>query len=191
MKKGVVSLKITDDHIIEMLFDRNEQALSETDRKYGTLCRKLAYSIIGDYEEAGECVNNSYFCLWNAIPPARPDSLKAYLCGIVRNVAVKIRRERENYSEKQTNFDELAEIFDDAQNIEELSDGEMLGMYINEFLSHQTKVKRKVFVMRYYYNFSIRDISDNLGIKESTVKTKLFRAREELKALLISKGYII
>ena len=184
-------MQLSDDLIIEMLFDRDEQALSVADEKYGLLCRKVAYNIIGDYEGADECVNNSYFRLWNAIPPARPKSLKSYLCGIVRNVAVGISRERKEYGEKQTNFSELAEIFADAESTEILFDGKMLGAYINEFLSSREQTDRKIFVMRYYYNFAIRDISGTLGIKESTIKTKLFRTRNELKTFLIGKGYDI
>lgn len=184
-------MQISDSYIIEMLFDRNEQALSVTDQKYGSLCRKVAYDIIGDYEEVKECVNNSYFQLWNAIPPARPKSLKAYLCGIVRNVAVKIGRQQRNYSAKQTYFSELAEIFADVQNVEKTVDGKMLTVYINEFLSQQKEVNRNVFIMRYYYNCAIRDISLSLGVKEATVKTKLFRMKDELKKFLLDKGYDI
>ena len=101
-----------------MLFDRDEQALTIADDKYGSLCQKLAYKIIGDYDEANECVNNSLFQLWNAIPPARPKSLKAYLCGIVRNVAINVGRKRKSYNETQTNFSELADIFCDSHSTE-------------------------------------------------------------------------
>ncbi len=182
---------VSDERIIEMLFDRDEQALAVAEDKYGTLCRKLAYNIIGDYEEVSDCVNNSLFQLWNAIPPARPESLKAYLCGIVRNVAVAISKKRRAYNDSQTNFSELAEIFSDSQSTEGLFDGKMLGAYINEFLSAQKELNRKIFVMRYYYNFNIRDISLTLKMKEATVKTKLFRLRRELKLFLSGKGYNI
>lgn len=180
---------VSDENIIEMLFDRDEKALTIADNKYGSLCRKLAYNIIGDYDEAGECVNNSYFQLWNAIPPARPECLKAYLCGIVRNLAAAISRKKRAYNENQTNFSELSEIFSDLEDTEEQFDGKMLGAYINEFLSGQKETNRKIFVMRYYYNFNIRDISLTLKMKEATVKTKLFRIRGELKLFLTEKGY--
>lgn len=182
---------ISDEHIIEMLFNRDEHALTITDNKYGALCRKLAYNIIGDYDEAGECVNNSYFQLWNAIPPAKPECLKAYLCGIVRNVAVGISKKLKAYNDSQTNITELSEIFSDSESTEGQFDGKMLGAYINEFLSGQKETNRKIFVMRYYYNFSIRDISLTLKMKEATVKSKLFRIRGELKLFLSDKGYHI
>ena len=184
-------MAFSDENIIEMLFDRDEEALTIADNKYGPLCRKLAYNIIGDYEEAGECVNNSLFELWNAIPPARPECLKAYLCGIVRNLASAISRIKRAFNEKHTNFSELSEIFSGSENAEEQIDGKMLGAYVNEFLSQQKEINRKIFVMRYYYNYSIRDISLILKTKEATVKTKLFRIRGELKTFLTDKGYNI
>ena len=180
---------ISDERIIEMLFDRDEQALAIADDKYGSLCQKLAYKIIGDYDEANECVNNSLFQLWNAIPPARPQSLKAYLCGIVRNMAINVGRKRKSYNETQTNFSELADIFCDSHSTETTFDGKMLGAYINEFLSGQKELHQKIFVMRYYYNSSIQDISRALNIKGGTVRTKLFRMRDELKLFLTDKGY--
>ncbi|MBP3921976.1 MAG: sigma-70 family RNA polymerase sigma factor [Ruminiclostridium sp.] len=180
---------ISDERIIEMLFDRDEQALTVADDKYGSLCQKLAYKIIGDYDEANECVNNSLFQLWNAIPPARPKSLKAYICGIVRNVAVKICREQARYNENQTNFSELIELFSGGEKIEEQLDSKILGGYINEFLSSIDKTNRKIFVMRYYYNLPTKNIASVLNINDTTVRTKLFRTREELKSFLINKGY--
>lgn len=184
-------MHIDDEQIIEMLFDRNEQALKITDKKYGPLCRKIAYSIIRNYEEIDDCVNDSYFQLWNAIPPARPKSLKAYICGIVRNVAVKICREQARYNESHTNFSELAGLFSDGVKPEEQLDSRILGAYINEFLASVEKTNRKIFVLRYYYNLQTRDIASMLKIKDATVRTKLFRTREELKKFLIDKGYTI
>ncbi len=182
-------MKISDQRIIEMLFDRDEQALIVTGNTYGALCRRIAYKIIGDYDEAEECVNNSFFELWNSIPPAKPKSLKAYLCGIVRNISIDVCRKRKVYEKTESNITELIQIFPDCENTETSYDGKMLCTYINEFLSGQKNVNQKIFVMRYYYNFSVNDISSNLNIKESAIKTRLFRIREALKLFLIDKGY--
>ena len=182
-------MNISDEQIIEMLFNRKEQALTDTDDKYGKLCRKIAYNIIGSQNDVEFCVNNSYFQLWNAIPPARPKSLKAYLCGIVRNIAVKIYREQAGYNEAHTSLSELTELFKDSVKIEEQIDGNMLGVYINEFLSSLSDINRRVFVLRYYYNTPVHNIAIALKIKDSTVGTKLYRTREELKRFLIDKGY--
>lgn len=183
------SLSISDEQIIEMLFSRDEQALTHTDNKYGRLCRRVANNITGDEDEAEACVNNSYFQLWNAIPPARPKSLKAYLCGIVRNIAVKVLRERISYNEKHTSLSELADLFVGEKGIEEQLDGNILGAYVNEFLASIDKTNRRVFILRYYYNTPVHNIAIALKIKDSTVGTKLYRTREELKRFLIDKGY--
>ena len=182
-------MKFSDERIIEMLFDRDERALTYTNDKYGTLCQRIAFKIIGDYDEASDCVNNSLFQLWNAIPPARPESLKAFLCRIVRNVAINVGRKRTSYNETLTNYSELADVFCDCETTETVFDGKMLGAYINEFLSGQKELHQKIFVMRYYYNSSIQDISQTLNIKGVTVRTKLFRIRDELKQFLADKGY--
>ena len=184
-------MKNDDQRIIEMLFDRDEQALTITSDKYGALCQKIAYNIIGDHEDADECVNNSLLQLWNAIPPARPKSLKAYLCGIVHNISVDFRKKHKAYNGTQVILSELLHIFPDSQRLDEIFDRKILAACINEFLSGQAEVNRKVFVMRYYYNYSIRDISLTLKMKEATVKTKLFRMRNDLKSFLLGKGYNI
>lgn len=182
-------MSVSDEQIIELLLDRDEQALTYTDNKYGKLCRKVAYNIIGDKDEIEACVNNSYFRLWNAIPPMHPKSLKAYLCGIVRNVAVKIYREKLSYNEKYSSLSELVETFGDKTGIEEQLDGNLLGACINEFLSTTDVLNRRIFVLRYYYNTPLHDIAVALKIKDSTVGTKLHRTREKLKNFLINKGY--
>lgn len=184
-------MKIDDQRIIEMLFNRDEQALVIIEDKYGALCRKIAYNITYDYEDADECVNNSLLQLWNAIPPAHPKSLKAYLCGIVHNVSVDFCKKYKAYNGTQPVLSELLHIFPDSQRLDEIFDGKILAECINEFLSGQTEINRKVFVMRYYYNYSVRDISRNMKLKEATVKTKLFRMRDELKSFLLDKGYNI
>ena len=182
---------VNDEQIIKMLFDRDERAMTVIENKYGTLCRKIAYSIIGDYDEVADCINDSFFQLWNAVPPTRPESLKAYLCGIVRNVATGISKKRRLYIDRQTNLSELEEIFPDSGSTEGQYDGKMLARYINEFLSRQKDAKQKIFIMRYYYNFSISDISLTVKMKEATVKTHLFRMRKELRLFLTKKGYNI
>ena len=75
--------------IIELYFDRSEQAIDETDKKYGKLCRSLAGSILSSDEDAEECVSDAYLSVWNTIPPTRPNNFTAFLCRIVRNLSLK------------------------------------------------------------------------------------------------------
>ena len=108
---------ITDEKIIEMFFERSEQAIQELDDKYGKICYALSHNIVGSRQDAEECVNDAYLGAWNAIPPVKPDPLRAYICKIVRNISLKIyyrkqaakrsshyRRFLRNANEKRTRY---------------------------------------------------------------------------------------
>ena len=86
---------IDDERIVELFFDRSEQAIRELDIKYGKLCHSLSYSIVNSHQDAEECVNDAYLGAWNAIPPAKPNPLQAYICKIVRNISLKIYYRKE------------------------------------------------------------------------------------------------
>ena len=181
-------MKLSDNEIIDKLFDRDEQAISDTEEKYGSLCRKIACNILNDYSEASACVNTSYFNLWSSVPPNKPKSLKAYICSIVRNNALRMKKKNPPQSDDMF-FMELSEAFQGVRDTEEEFDSKNLSSCINSFLSIQKEENRKVFVLRYYYNFTYKDIAYALRIKEATVKTKLFRLRDELKGYLEKNGY--
>ena len=173
--------------IIELFNTRSEQALSEVQTKYGNLCGKIAYNILNNYEDAEECVIESYVKLWNSIPPKEPTSLCGYLCRIVRNTAITVYKKlsRHIYDEQ---FDELAEILPSTYDTERSFDLIQTADYINEYLLHTTRKKRIVFVARYYYNMSINDIAVNTGISDSAVKSILMRTRRSLRAFLTERG---
>ncbi len=176
-----------DNRIIELFFSRSEQALSETQVKYGRLCSNIAYGILSNNEDAEECVSSSYMKLWNAIPPKRPESLCGYLCMIVRNTALTAfdRIKRRSYEEQ---YDELAEIIPDSSTVESRFDSIQLGAWINEFLATESKKSREVFVSRYYFNMSVSETAKGLGMSESAVKTRLSRTRAALKDFLKERG---
>lgn len=176
-----------DKKIIELFFQRSEQALSETQTKYGKLCSGIAYGILTNAQDAEECVSSSYVKLWNAIPPKRPESLCGYLCMIVRNTALTAfsRISRRSYEEQ---YDELAEIIPDNQTVESRFEGTQLGEYLNEFLGGTSKKSRQIFVSRYYFNMSVADIARGLSMSESAVKTRLSRIRADLRKFLCERG---
>lgn len=186
--KVVKKLKREDNEIIDMLFSRDQQALSFTEEKYGALCRKLAFGILGDYDYAAECMNTSLYKLWQSVPPAKPQSLKAYLCKIVRSVAFSMRKKN---APAEIHLTELSELLPDENNIDDQLDSTMLIDLLNGFLSEQKTVNRRIFILRYYYNLSIDEIAGATGEKSPTVKTKLYRMREELKKILLKKGFDI
>ncbi|MBQ9947876.1 MAG: sigma-70 family RNA polymerase sigma factor [Oscillospiraceae bacterium] len=173
--------------IIELFFERSEQALAETKTKYGRLCEKIAYSILSNGEDAEECVSSSYMKLWNAIPPKRPESLCGYLCRIVRNTALTAfdRIRRRSFEEQ---YDELSEVIPDSETVESRFDSQQIGEHINAYLGKQNKAGRDIFISRYYFNMSISEIASGLGMSENAVKTRLSRTRAGLKKFLQERG---
>lgn len=179
-----------DKDIIQLYFDRNEQAISETDSKYGKLCRKMATNILYNEQDSEECVNSSYLKLWNAIPPQNPDSLCAYLCAIIRNTAMTVLKKRSAYG-KSEQMTELMEIIPDRQDIEKEYDEKQTARLINEYLKTAPRKSRDVFVLRYYCNMSIAEVAGSLKMNEITVRTRLSRIRQSLRKFLKENGYDI
>ncbi len=179
-----------DNQIIDLYFSRDEQALTETQTKYGRLCNNIAHGILLNPEDTEECVSDSYIKLWNAIPPKRPESLCGYLCMIVRNTALSAydKLRRRSYEEQ---YDELAEIIPDNSTVESRFESGQLGSYINEYLGKLSRKSREVFVSRYYFNMSVSDTAQGLSMTESAVKTRLSRVRAGLKEFLQERGFEI
>lgn len=176
-----------DKKIKELFFSRSENAISELSAAYGKLCGKIAYGILKNKEDTEECLNTSYLCLWNNIPPKDPESLRAYLCTVVRNNAFKLYT-RNKYKYCEESFDELNEIISDRRTANELSDGIQLSELLNGFLSETKPQNRQLFMQRYYYNMSINEISQKSGLSESAVKTRLSRIRAALRTYLSERG---
>lgn len=184
--------RIDDKEIIELYFGRSEQAIRETAARYGGLCANIAYNILGSREDAEESVNDTYFAVWNAIPPARPESLRAFVCRIARNQALK--RLEFNTAKKRmpgavTPFAELEEMISDTGS-PDVSDEE-LGRLIEIFLKTQSMDARCVFIRRYWYFDKVSDIAKRYSFGESKVKSLLSRTRNRLKKFLITEGYNI
>lgn len=176
-----------DTRIIELYFSRSEQAIAETQSKYGALCGKIAGAILHNKQDAEECVSSAYMKLWNAIPPKRPQSLCGYLCAIVRNTALNSygQLRRRSYEEQ---YDELAEVIPDGSTAEQRFESSEITEHLNAFLKRTGKKNRVVFTARYYYNMSIGDIAMNTGMSESAVKSSLMRTRKALRTYLTERG---
>ena len=171
-----------DDRIIELFFSRDENALLQASAKYGAYCSSIALNVLGNAEDAGECMNDTLLRAWNSIPPQRPVSLKAYLGKIVRNLALdrydRLTAEKRGGGQYELALDELAECVADTDRFAEKT--EISGI-INAFLEKQEKEKRIIFVKRYFYMDPVKKIAKDMGMSESNVKTTLFRLRNGLK----------
>lgn len=178
-----------DPGIIALFFERNERAVAETEEKYGRLCHSIAYRVLQNREDAEECVNDTLAALWNAIPPARPNSLAAFVCRITRNLALKkltyLKREKRS-PDVLLSLEELEDVLPDGHCAADVTK-ESVGELISRFLRTQREEVRLVFLRRYYFFDSIEEIALRFGFTESKVKSMLFYTRKKLKKYLIKE----
>ena len=176
--------------IIELYFERDEQAIKETDVKYGKLCHSIAYNILNNHEDSEECVNDTYVGVWNAIPPTRPNNFMSFVCKISRNLSLKrlefMKRDKRS-ADVMLSLDELESVLPDDRYAPGVSD-EDVGKLISKFLRTQKEEARLVFLRRYYFFDSIEEIAHRFGFTESKVKSMLFYTRRKLKKYLIKEG---
>ena len=176
--------------IIELYFARDEQAIKETDNKYGKLCHSIAYNILNNNEDSEECVNDTYIGVWNAIPPTRPNNFMAFLCKITRNISLKRIKAMARQKRSQAtivSLDELTEILPDESIGENISNDNLTEL-ISDFLRKEKADVRNVFIRKYYFFDSVGDISKRYSFTEDKVKSMLYHTRKKLKDYLIKEG---
>ena len=184
-----------DSRIIELYFERNESAVTETDKKYGAYCMTVSKNILGNEEDAKECLNDTYLAAWNSIPPKIPEKLSLFLGKITRNLS--LNRYRKNETKKRGGgtadivFDEIGEIISGSENPEEKFERKEIIGAVNEFLRTLPEEKRSIFICRYWYFDSIEDIAARFGKKESGIYSSLERTRKNLWKYLSERGYEI
>jgi len=182
-----------DAKIVQLYLARNEQAIPATAEKYGAYCASIAMNILGNYEDAEECVNDTYLNTWNAIPPHRPQMLSTFLGKIVRNLA--FNRYKHNTADKRGGgelpavLDELADCVSGNEDVEQTYKRKELVAAINMFLSTLPAEKRSIFVCRYWYTDSVGDIAARYGMTRSAVSMMLKRLRAQLHNYLAERGY--
>lgn len=180
-----------DKQIIQLFFRRSKEAISAFSEKYGAKLHSLANAIIGDYHDAQECVNDTLLALWNTIPPQEPDPLLTYACRITRNIALNLVR-NESAQRRRSAYDlSLDELSDHigAASLENELDVHLLGQCINDFLGTLSRDNRRIFLRRYWFGDSVKDIAKTFSLSENTVSTRLNRIRNKLKDYLTQEGY--
>lgn len=183
-----------DEKIIELFFERSEQAIKELDIKYGPMCRSVSLNILNNRLDAEECVNDAYLGAWNAIPPAKPNPLLAFVCKIVRNISLK--RYEQNTAAKRNSIydvaiDELEDCLSSSSTIEEEIEANELTEIIESFVDSLSKENRIIFMRRYWFSDSYSDIAKRVGITEKNVSVLLTRIRKELREYLKKRGILI
>ena len=176
-----------DNEIVELYWSREEKAILETDKKYGKYCRYIANNILQNKEDTEECVNDTYFNTWNSIPPQRPNIFKTFLGKIARNVALNIyerKKAKKRNGVLEVALEELNECIVAGANVEQEIQYNELVQKLNNFIKNLPQDKRKIFLERYWYLDSIKEISSKNKMSESSVKITLFRIREKLNMYL-------
>lgn len=185
-------LFMDDNKIIQLYFDRSEEAISQTAVKYGKYCHTIAYNILRSFEDSEECVNDTYWKAWSIIPPRRPKKFPAFLGKITRNLSLDKYRhytaDKRGGGEVTIALDELSTCVSSCAMERDEYDEITLVDTLNRFLESLSSENRKIFMRRYWYVSSVREIAEDFGLTESKVKMSLFRSRNQLKELLEQEG---
>ena len=176
-----------DEKIIELFFMRSEQAIKALDDTYGRACYALSYNILSNHQDAEECVNDTYLGVWNAIPPAKPHPLLAFVLRIVRNISLK-RLQHNIAAKRDSRYDvameELADCLACETTVEqELAQQELRGI-IEAFLDTLSTKNRVIFLRRYWFSDAYEDIARQVGLTEKNVSVRLVRIRKQLRTYL-------
>lgn len=182
-----------DREIVNLYWERSSNAIKETASQYGSYCKSIARNILGNDEDAEECVNDTYWNAWNSIPPNRPNVLSAYLGRITRNLSLD--RLRRRHADKRGNgeielvLEELGECVSGTDSVELEVEKKELVHAINEFLDTLSQEKCNIFLCRYWYAIPVSEIAARFGMTQGNVSVTLNRIRGKLKKYLIERGY--
>ncbi len=184
-----------DDEIVTLYWKRDERAIKETKNEYGRYLFKIANNILADLEDSRESVNDTYLAAWNSIPPQRPSVLSTYLGKLTRRISIdlfrKKNREKRRASEYALSLNELEECIPGGSMPEDEVEVKLLAKSINDFLRMQPEEARNLFVGRYYFLDSLKDVARYCGMSESKAKSILFRTRCSLKTHLEQEGFVV
>ena len=182
-----------DKKIVELYWGRDEAAIHETNRKYGRYLLKIAYNILANAQDSEESVYDAYLHAWNSMPPQKPGVLSSYLAKITRRVSIDLfrrkNREKRRGSEYALSLTELEECVSAGGGPEENVGVQELGMAINSFLREQSEEIRNVFIGRYYFLDSVKEVAQYCGISEGAAKSMLHRTRNKLRDYLREEGF--
>ncbi len=193
--KQTARVPMNDEKIVELYWERDEKAIEETDFKYKKYLFSIAYNVVHDQLDCEECLNDTYLGAWNAMPPSRPNVLKAFLTTITRRSAIKRYHSkfRQNVipSEMTVSLSELEDFVAGNEDVDADFDAERLGRVISDFVRSLSERKQFIFMSRYYVADPIDTIADDLNLSRSMVNKELAAIRRALKEKLESEGYSI
>lgn len=187
-------IAITDKGILLLLHRREEQALRETEQQYGALCRSAALDILGNAQDADECLNDALLTVWNSIPPAEPENYPAFLLKIVRNAALDRLRSRQRGKrgggQQDAPLEELADMLAGSENVEQQVERREMLEAVTRFLETLPKKQRDLFLRRYWRFSSAADLARDFDMTENHVQVMLSRIRSRLRKALRKEGLL-
>lgn len=186
---------MSDEQIVELYWQRNEQAIKETDIKYKKFLMSIAYNVVNNTSDCEECLNDTYIGAWNSIPPARPTVLQAFLAVIMRRKAIDCykskKRQKRIASELTVSLSEIEDFISSDVDIYSEIDAKELSRIISDFLRVQSDRRMYIFMSRYYFARSIKEIAKLLDCSESTVNKEIAAIKNDLKEKLEEEGRFI
>lgn len=184
---------MTDEKILQLFFLRNEDAIKEIDKKYGSYCFKIANNILNNREDAHECVNDAWLKAWESIPPIHPLHLDLFLAKIVRNLSINKYKSKLTHKRGKGEIalvlDELEECIAGHSDVETTFTANELNATINNFVRDLPEREGNIFIRRYFYSESIKNIAKRYHISENNIRVILNRTRNKLKIKLQKEGY--
>lgn len=188
-------MPVNDPEIVALYWQRDENAVLETARKYEAYLFRIAYNILANAEDSRECVNDTYLAAWNSMPEHKPDVLSVYLGKITRQIAIdryrKKHAEKRYASEYAVSLSELEDCLASGALPEQAVEAKMLDEAVDAFLRSLPKQARMIFIGRYYFFDPVKTIASYCGVSEAKVKTSLFRTRRKLKEYLVKEGFAL
>ena len=181
-----------DTEIVDLYWQRDHRAISETNSKYGRYCQSIAYRILSSREDAEECVSDTWFRAWNLMPDKRPGALGVFLGGITRQIALDRmkakNRKKRGGGEAELALDELSEVIPDGTDLERSAEDRELEQAVGRFVAALPEAEKTVFILRYWHLIPIAEIAERLHFSQSKTKSMLFRTRNKLKNYLTEEG---
>ena len=182
-----------DERIVELYWERNGSAITETAEKYGKYLHSISYQILHNAEDAEECVNDTYNDAWQSMPPHRPSVLSTFLGKITRRISIDLWRkysaEKRGGGTASLVLDELEDCVSGSEDVVTEVERLELQKKLNDFLLSLSKLERQVFMCRYWYMDTISDIAKHFACSESKIKSMLYRTRKKLGTMLKKEGY--
>ena len=194
-KHTPLPMTASDEKIIDMYWERNPDAIQETDLKYGHILRNVAYNILFDSLDCEECRNDAYLGIWNAIPSARPVAFPAFIVQIVRRIAINRYKEKSRMkripSQITVSMEDLKKTISSGRTIEEVYEAKEIGKMISDYIESLNERQQYIFIDRYYLAEPVEKIASDLSISVRTAYREIEKIKQGLKQYLERNGIFV